>query len=142
MFETADDVLEHFGVRGMRWGVRNQRSSGEGNSSKKKRAVKIAVGAGVVIAGAAFATLMIRKHGSTSIKTLASRDNAARVGAGFMAASKIASRPRITKSASADIAKMRAEIAASIKAANSQLKETDNRLNIPIYQREYINEWG
>lgn len=57
-FETPDDVLEHFGVKGMRWGVRNQRSSSSGksgvkkkNASKKKRAAQIAVVGGIAVAG-------------------------------------------------------------------------------------------
>ena len=35
-FDNADDVLAHFGVKGMKWGVRKQRASkGSGKSSKK-----------------------------------------------------------------------------------------------------------
>jgi hypothetical protein len=65
-FETADDVLEHFGVKGMRWGVRNNRRSGSNRNSgsnrsgkqktsKKKRAVQIAVVGGALVAGAIIA---------------------------------------------------------------------------------------
>lgn len=35
-FDNADDVLAHFGVKGMKWGVRKQRvSKGSSKSSKK-----------------------------------------------------------------------------------------------------------
>lgn len=32
----VDDFLEHFGVKGMRWGVRKNQSDSTGNSSNEK----------------------------------------------------------------------------------------------------------
>lgn len=40
MFETADDVLEHFGVKGMQWGVRNK-PKGEGRASLKEHNLRV-----------------------------------------------------------------------------------------------------
>lgn len=66
--ESIDDFLEHFGVRGQKWGVRKTTTS-SGNSSqnreKFKKAAKIAGGvAGVaaVAAGAIYANKLLR-HG-------------------------------------------------------------------------------
>lgn len=54
--------LEHFGVKGMKWGVRKERSaadrrgkSKDEKSAKRRRAAQIAVVAGVVVAGAIIA---------------------------------------------------------------------------------------
>lgn len=67
-FETADDVLEHFGVRGMRWGVRRSRSSSGGKSHKKRN---IAIGVGVLAVGAATAGVVLSSRGSTPITSVA-----------------------------------------------------------------------
>jgi len=69
-FETADDVLEHFGVKGMRWGVRNNRSSGSDRStkpkrSKKKIALQMAAVSGILVAGA-----IIRSRGSMPVSRI------------------------------------------------------------------------
>lgn len=139
-FETADDVLEHFGVRGMRWGVRKTKTAikktGRLIRKNPERTIQI-------VSGAAFvATLLLSaRGGNITTRSLSSRANAPRVTVGARVAPKMASRSRITKSSSGDIAKMRSEIASSIKAANKELRETDNRLNIPIFQRSYISEW-
>lgn len=75
--ETPDDVLEHFGVKGMRWGVRNQRRSSSRGSSKKKRIAQVAVVAGVAIA----ATIIARSSG-VRVRDIASpiATNAPRLG--------------------------------------------------------------
>lgn len=40
MIATVDDFLEHYGKKGMRWGVRNARSSTSSGKSKKGPNVK------------------------------------------------------------------------------------------------------
>jgi NhaP-type Na+/H+ or K+/H+ antiporter len=45
-YETADDVLEHFGVRGMHWGVRRD---GTKRSGKDKAIILAAAGAAFVV---------------------------------------------------------------------------------------------
>ena len=65
------DLLEHHGIKGMRWGVRRETSEGSNKSvSKSSRGKKIAVGIGVgaVAIGAVTATVVLRKQGKLPIK--------------------------------------------------------------------------
>lgn len=73
MTDSAEDFLAHYGIKGMRWGVRkaSSDSSGSSSSSKKsmtpgmKQAVKnVAVGAGVaaVVVGAMYASRKINMN--------------------------------------------------------------------------------
>jgi hypothetical protein len=69
-FETPDDVLEHFGVRGMKWGVRKARSGASGvvNTAKahptatKRVALGAAFAAAVIGGGVAGSKLSTRNH--------------------------------------------------------------------------------
>ncbi len=60
-YEIEDDILEHFGAKGMKWGIRKDRTASakdagkQKDSSKKTRAKQIAVVGGVVAAGAIIA---------------------------------------------------------------------------------------
>jgi hypothetical protein len=191
-FDTPDDVLEHFGVKGMRWGVRRQRSSdskvsgGKQKTSKKKRAAQIAIVGGVVVAGAILAhrggvrmsslsrapqTLpQMSTSGSSSIaksalqrqsilsrvgKTRVSsiprvgdvvpnplRTTTPRVGSSVPNPLRTTT-PRVGSSLRNPTAvrDLRSSIAASVRAANVQLRARDNDLNIPIHQRSYLTEW-
>lgn len=61
-------LLEHHGIKGMRWGVR--RKSTPGDHSNFKRNAKI-VGAGALaLGGAAAAAYVLSKHGSKSTSTV------------------------------------------------------------------------
>lgn len=68
-FESPDDVLEHFGVKGMRWGVRRKRGS---TSSGKKSHLKrnLAIG-GVLAVGAAAAAVALSSRGSAPVASVA-----------------------------------------------------------------------
>lgn len=64
---TPEELI-HFGVRGMKWGVRKEDSSSgltskEGMSTKKK--VAIGVGTAAVVVGTVSAAYVLRKHGQT-----------------------------------------------------------------------------
>lgn len=173
-FETADDVLEHFGVKGMKWGVRKQSDSSSGRkgsskqkTSKKKRAIQVAAVTGAVVASVIVAhhagvRLSSIRGGSTKLPSGLYRGDSSNIAKSALRAQNIMSRvvaregrtrvsdiprtppiprPRVTQSAAGDIARMRSEIASSIRAANTQLRDNDNRLNIPIHARTYLTEW-
>lgn len=59
-----DETLEHFGVKGMHWGVRKSQDSSGGSHAKLKRNAKIAGGAALAVGGAAAAAYLLSKHGS------------------------------------------------------------------------------
>jgi hypothetical protein len=65
------EELVHFGVRGMKWGVRKSQSSGSSGSIPKKMSTKkkvaIGVGGAVLVAGAAFATYKLKSNGKLPI---------------------------------------------------------------------------
>lgn len=64
-----EDLLVHFGIKGMRWGVR--KSSSSGGSSKKKMSTKkkVAIGAGVAVGAAAVAFALTRR-GKVPVKNV------------------------------------------------------------------------
>lgn len=73
--DEVDEFLEHFGVKGMRWGVRKERSSGDEVKApldKKALAKKVAVGAGAiaVAVGAAYLASSVAKNSNTTISSL------------------------------------------------------------------------
>ncbi len=92
MVIDEDIYLEHFGVKGMQWGVRKSNTSSSGKTSsdnktsKKKRAAQIAVVTGVVVAGAiiahrsGFRMSSLRSTASTGTGRKATSDVLARAG--------------------------------------------------------------
>lgn len=79
--ETYDDYLAHYGVKGMKWGVRKNRRSGskasrknDGSAQKRNRkeTVKKVAKAAAITAGAAAATYVVAKHGPKLKKTAVS----------------------------------------------------------------------
>ncbi len=62
-YSPYDDELQHFGVKGMKWGVRKARpSSGGGKRNWKKIAKRAAIGAGVAAGAAALGYGAYRLH--------------------------------------------------------------------------------
>ncbi len=66
-FKTPQDALIHFGVKGQKWGVVKKDTPGEKQGMSTKKKVAIGVGAGVVVAGAAFAAVYLAKNGKNPI---------------------------------------------------------------------------
>lgn len=66
-----EDLLVHFGVKGMRWG-RRKASSSDGSSDKKPMSTKkkVAIGAGVAagVAGAAAVAYMMSRRGKVPVR--------------------------------------------------------------------------
>lgn len=78
VFASPGEALQHFGVKGMRWGVRKEEttSSPENRTltsqEKKARAKKVAIGAGVLVAvaGAAFVAYKLHQSGHLSLSDI------------------------------------------------------------------------
>jgi len=69
---TRDEALEHFGIKGMHWGVskavRNEGDSPHGLSSNQKKAVAIGAGA-AVLAGLAATGYILNRNGKMPMHT-------------------------------------------------------------------------
>ncbi len=66
MIVEEDIYLEHFGVKGMHWGVRNQRRGGtpeQRRAGNRKFARNLAIGAGVGVAGGLAVAAMLKHKG-------------------------------------------------------------------------------
>lgn len=75
MFDTSDDVLEHFGVKGMKWGVRKPKKklTMAQKAARTERRVKIA-GRAIQVAGAAiFIASFMNATGSTRTRDIPPR---------------------------------------------------------------------
>lgn len=75
--DEVDEFLEHFGIKGMRWGVRKERSSSNEPKpplDKKALVKKVAIGVGViaVAVGAAYAAKSISQSGNVPVSSLSS----------------------------------------------------------------------
>ncbi len=68
MFIEANKYLEHFGKKGMQWGVRKTKSNTSNNSYRNQKIKKVAIGAGIV-GGAAFAGALLGRKGHISISS-------------------------------------------------------------------------
>ena len=66
--KQVEAFLEHVGVKGMKWGTRNNRLN---KTTKEKSAGNKKIAAGVVIgAGALFVTYLLRKSGKKDVSSL------------------------------------------------------------------------
>ncbi len=72
--QEVDNFLKHFGMKGMRWGVRNQKRNASDTSSRNRKLKKVAIGAGVV-GGATFAGVLLGRKGHISISQAQSMAN-------------------------------------------------------------------
>lgn len=66
MIIDEEVYLEHFGKKGMKWGVRKDSSSDSKRVSNKKKAVAV----GVLVVGAAFTIAVLKKNGNTPISSI------------------------------------------------------------------------
>lgn len=153
--DEVDEILEHFGVKGMRWGVRNRRSSDgtkKGFSDKQKRNIKIGL-AGAAVVGTAVAAVILANNSGRSLSSL--RGPAMRVGSAAaknvvnnVGSTKASSVPRPTRKSvlpEADrkwieeFSKRQTQIN---RSANEDLRRRDNDLNVPVYMRTYLPDWS
>lgn len=75
--KEVNDFLEHFGVKGMRWGVRRRNSSNENRSSRSKTSRNLGlIGAGgILAAGAAFAARTLSRRGNIPVSQASRHTN-------------------------------------------------------------------
>jgi hypothetical protein len=62
--DDVDTFLEHYGVKGMRWGVRNKSNYSVSHPSSKfskKKKVAIGIGVGSAAIGATFAAVLLKR---------------------------------------------------------------------------------
>jgi hypothetical protein len=93
----AEAYLEHFGVKGMKWGQRKS-----GTSSKRSKALKIG-GAAAVAAGAAVAVTVLARGGRLPI----GRSTATRAAKGRAAAARISDQAVWKKNVNSVLSDMR-----------------------------------
>ena len=69
---TREEALAHFGVKGMRWGVRNAPLSVSSDTPKRKisNKKKVAIGAGVLAVGTVVTLSVLAKQGNLPIKDI------------------------------------------------------------------------
>ncbi len=72
--QEVDEFLEHWGVKGMKWGIRNQKFNTSDNSSRNRKIKKFVIGAGVV-SGATFVGALLGRRGHISISQAQSMAN-------------------------------------------------------------------
>jgi hypothetical protein len=61
-------LLEHHGIKGMRWGVRRKSTSGD-HSNFKRNAKRVGVGV-LAVGGVAAAAYVLSKHGGSSVSSI------------------------------------------------------------------------
>ena len=76
--ELVADILEHYGIKGMKWGVRKERTAAE----KKALAKNIAIGVGVltVAAGTAYAVHTLHTKGHLDLSVIKNSSSASKAG--------------------------------------------------------------
>lgn len=175
MLVDEEVYLEHYGVKGMQWGVRKTRSPAEQQARivrnekikhRLRQATVVGVGVGMAVLASRQTQQVsrIRQLNANSSFSSFSPSSAAvdriisdfgnmrmprpgppparpmPAGAGPMPSAQ--PRGAYTSRATAQLFdRIRAEHNESIRLANAQLRATDNRIDAPLWQREYLTEW-
>lgn len=89
MIISEEDYLEHFGVKGMKWGVRKQRRGGtaeERRAGNRRFARNLAIGVGVGGASGLAIAALIKRHQNVKLREITTAgDNIRRATAAFSA---------------------------------------------------------
>lgn len=138
--------LEHFGVKGMRWGVRKTPKEDGSNRNKK---IAISIGVGVVVAGAVL--FGVRQKKLSEVREVNKyRKNLVDTNTKFIKNSAKVKMTDIPKPASkgqmspetqkflSDFAQRQTTLN---RLANEDLKRGYDRSQIPLNLREYLPDW-
>ena len=149
MFVESDN-LAHFGVKGMKWGVRKERSTSD-DASKSSRNKKLAAAAVVGVGLTATAILMARGRNRSTmslqvelVKKGMLHANKVMKNSGGVKASTIKKPPgkvRISSESQAWLKAFNDKQSQLTRLANEDLKAGYNRNQIPVYLREYLPDW-
>jgi len=146
-------IIEHHGVKGMHWGIRNSSTSGksaggeEKNTSARNKKIAATVGIGLVVAATLFAgDRYLKTSGGANARKvgqLAAQGTLKRAGSTPSSVVKAPSAATLKRSADHQaFLKQFAQKQASInKAANIDLKSGYERGMTPLPLREYLPDW-
>jgi hypothetical protein len=150
---SVEDYLEHFGVKGMRWGVRRERTSGfsdkvtkeDANRARNKK-IAATVGVGLVVGAVLLAGANKRKRSSLG-STKSGQEAAKRIvsSMGKTPTSSIktpSAKPKISKETSDLIRRISDSHNEQLRLANVDLKAGYERNQVPLNLREYIPQWA
>ncbi len=144
--------LTHFGVKGMQWGVRKSNNTSSGGKKKMSPQKKKVILTGLALGVAATGLLLQHRAGTkmSSVRSSSTSSGAKTAknvlnGIGRTRASTITkstAKPRMTPEAKAWLSSFNSKQSAIARDANSYLRSNDNRLNIPVHMRTYLQEGG
>ena len=73
MIIDQDEYLEHFGKKGMKWGVRRGGTKEQRRAGNRKFARNLAIGTGVGIAGGLAVGVMLKRNGLVGLRNVDTR---------------------------------------------------------------------
>lgn len=159
MIIEKDAYLAHHGVKGMKWGVRRQRTStGEGDSGKKQLsgkvkfarnatiAIAVGIGAGLVAGkivgkGIKVNRAQLRHANFAHEKTIANLFGQAGNTPVSHLRPPSGGRPKISPETASFLKKFTADQNNLNKLANGDLKSLYEKGQVPLPLREYLSEW-
>lgn len=151
----VDIFLEHFGTRGMKWGVRKPKSArteSQKSHAARNKKLKVAGGALGVAAAAIVGGLLAKKFlnsdGNQSMRAIkaspiySSADRRNHVHQVLQRNAKVnVATIRRSSDRSPSVQALNASVSRLIREANQDLRNRDNDLNTPFSQRSYLPEW-
>jgi len=127
--QEVDEFFEHFGVKGMQWGVRRSDGSSKQSMSTKKKVV-IGAAAGTALVGIAATAVVLKSKGNLPVSSISK---------GTSSAAKTASRGKQAVDHGAWKTQVR-EFEAMLKADNNELYKhmvsDAARVGVPTISRE------
>jgi hypothetical protein len=126
-----EEELEHFGVKGMKWGVRKNNSRESSGSQKMSRKKKILIGAGItagVVGGAAATHFLLAHNKNVKMTKLKDAEKGRRAVQAFMQA----------KDHRRTMDEIMIKQNRLVREANKDLRKLYNLNDTPIHMRDYL----